>query len=338
MKVDQLIKVTLAASFWVCSTASAETAYSLTSQAVTFPEQDIIAVEDVSAIRQVGYLLAVGADEAIGKEQINYLQFLVTPKSGHYQHHSKHELMRGAELDIEGIAANHKHIYVLGSHSSKRQRLKQKYNYEKNQKRLKQSSIKDEQDRDWLYRVTLKPDQSIEKERISLRSIIQKNDILAPFSQLPSKENGIDIEGIAAKKDQLFIGFRGPILRNNYVPIMQLTFAQPEKYQLKFVQLGGRGIRDMAAVDDGFLLLAGAMNDADMTYQLYHWDGGDMLPGKNYQQGKIELLTEIPTPKDVKAEGLTLLNDGQYYDFLIAYDGVKDNKDWLKRFSLNKKN
>ena len=51
--------------------------------------------------------------------------------------------------------------------------------------------------------------------------------MLQRFTQIPSKENGVDIEAIAVKGkdgDKLHLGFRGPVLRDNLVPIMVLDF------------------------------------------------------------------------------------------------------------------
>lgn len=307
---------------------------------VSLPE-GVFAPEDISGIAQYGYLLALGSDEAVGeKGRSNYLQLLVSPKQDVYKLHSHHLLLEGSkeegeELDIEGIAAEGKYLYVVGSHSSKRPRLKAKYSHEKNHKRLTAAAIKDERGRDWLFRVKLnKAGDEADIERVSLRDVIKNNPVLAPFADLPSKENGVDIEGVAAEKGQVYIGFRGPVLRDNYVPIMQFSFDKPEDYQMRFVQLGGRGIRDMTRVRDGFLLIAGAVGDADMSYQLYFWDGVDMVESKDHKAGKLVLLGEIETPKGGKAEGITVVNEGAYYDALIAFDGIQDLQQIVQRFRV----
>lgn len=308
--------------------------------AIHLPEE-VLGVEDISGIAQFGYLLAIGSDEAAGeKGRSNYLQLLITDKGKQYHAHSKHLLLEGSkeegeELDIEGIAAAGKYIYVIGSHSSKRPKVKAKYSHEKNHQRLMAKAIKDERGRDWLFRVKLnKAGDEADIERVSLRDVIQNNPVLAPFSALPSKENGVDIEGIAVVKDQVYLGFRAPVLRENYVPIMQFSFDDPEDYQMKFVQLGGRGIRDMTVVKDGFLIIAGAMGDADMSYQIYFWDGVDTIQSKDHEAGRLALLGEIAAPKGAKAEGITVLSEGSSYDVLIAFDGVNDLTQVVQRFRV----
>ena len=47
------------------------------------------------------------------------------------------------------------------------------------------------------------------------------------------------------------------------VPVLRFRFDDPEgSYGLRYVNLGGRGIRDIARVKDGFLLLAGPEGQA----------------------------------------------------------------------------
>ena len=57
----------------------------------------------------------------------------------------------------------------------------------------------------------------------SLRDLIATHPVLEPFSDVANKENGVDIEGLAAFDDNLFVGFRGPVLRQNYVPVLRLS-------------------------------------------------------------------------------------------------------------------
>ena len=143
-------------------------------------------------------------------------------------------------------------------------------------------------------------------------------------------ENGVDIEGIAVKEEWLYLGFRGPVFRGNYVPVMKLKFEEPQDtYELLYVQLGGRGCRDIVSVSDGFLIVAGPIGDGSASYELYHWDGKDTIIGKDRADGdigKLELLGEIPTPDKGKAEGLAIVEEeSTHYDLIIVYDGVEDN-------------
>jgi hypothetical protein len=89
-----------------------------------------------------------------------------------------------------------------------------------------------------------------EVERIDLNKRLRKDPLLHVFSCTPSKENGIDIEGMAYRDGLLYLGFRGPVLRDNYVPVMAVDFEQPKGYALSFVRLDDQGVRDMVALDE----------------------------------------------------------------------------------------
>ncbi|MFO0119910.1 MAG: DUF3616 domain-containing protein, partial [Cyanobium sp.] len=49
--------------------------------------------------------------------------------------------------------------------------------------------------------------------RDALSQVLAADPLIAPFLKIPSKENGLDIEGIAARAERLLVGLRGPVLR-----------------------------------------------------------------------------------------------------------------------------
>jgi hypothetical protein len=254
----------------------------------------------------------------------------------------------GKEMDIEGIEVNNDFIYVIGSHSAKRKKVKDDKPHEENLAKFKDPNIKYEVSRDRLYRLTVDTKGKLQKkEKISLRNHIEKDERLRIFGTIPSKENGIDIEGISVGPEEgtLFLGFRGPKFRGNYVPIMRLKFEDPQNnHKLLFVNLKGRGIRDMTYVPagflEGFLIIAGPVGDETSSYQLYHWDGKDAVPGtdRNESVGKVHLLGEIPIPPNGKAEGLAVIQyeTDQFYKLIITYDGVKNTNQIMQYFRINK--
>jgi len=288
---------------------------------------EIHATHDISAAAFLVDLLVIGADEAVGKDKNeNYIQ-LLKREGENYRLSSdmlvyKGDKHSGRELDIEGVAVEGGRIYVVGSHALARKRVKSGNSYEKNLQRL--ATIKQEPGRKQLFRLTLESNNSVSKrEQISLEKIIRNDPTLAPFAAIPSKENGIDIEAVAAKKGALYLGFRGPVLRGGFVPVMQLDFDAPEKsYRLLYLNLGGLGIRDMVSVADGFLLLAGPVAELPNAYRLYHWNGLDTLPGSN--NGALKLLTEIRPPAGGKAEAVAVeRTTDSSYNIIILFDGIK---------------
>ena len=260
---------------------------------------------------------------------------------------------KGAEIDIEGIAWGDKYLYVIGSHSIARKKVKSKKSAEENRKRLE--TIKIEPTRDQLFRIELDKDGKVAEgtkiEQISLRELLNSHRVLSLFTPIPSKENGIDIEGLAVKivdgHDQLYIGFRGPVLRGNHALVMVLEFEDGqfkesnikqdvEHPKVYYLNLGGRGIRGMTELESGgFFVLAGPVSDAllgDDTsrYQVFFWNGKeDDLSGVARKS-----LCDVSAPDGsknvpdgIKAEGIELLNkdktDNEVYRFVVVYDGAK---------------
>src|SRR5207249_3458465 len=179
--------------------------------------------------------------------------------------------------------------------------------------------------RDQLFRFKLNADgTATEVKSTSLRAAIEANATLKPFAALPGKENGVNIEGLAVRDGKLFIGFRSPVLKNDAVPILVTTFDKPEANELRLIYLGGRGVRDMVVVQDGFLVLAGPANDTVRGFQIYLWDGNDCAPGAN-PAGKCELLTAVAHGEKEHPEGLAVTKeDATAYELVIVCDGPKN--------------
>jgi hypothetical protein len=240
------------------------------------------------------------------------------------------------EIDIEGITSEGDRVYVMGSHSRVRPKLEEGASLQSNREQI--GEIRTPAARDVLACFRLGADgQANSIEKRSLRSVIDRDAMLRPFAQIPGKENGIDLEGIAVKEGRLFIGFRGPVLRSNYVPVFTCEFERVEEGRLLFVNLGGFGVRGMAAVKDGFLIVGGPVGDASQPHKIFFWNGFDCLPGDSgtKEKGIIEVLCEIPFEDHGKPEGFVITKeDDSHYEFLIAFDGIKNGG--IKRFLLSK--
>lgn len=309
---------------------------------------DIMAAKDVSAVAVVGAgFIVIGADEGVGNdENENRIQVLKSKDEGYLVHDDillfTGNKKDGKEMDIEGIAVDGTTIYVVGSHSSKRSKVKASRSYKKNRAKFRADKVDDERNRDWVYRVVLDElGKEKAKEQITLRGIIADDPVLKAFKDIPSKENGIDIEGLAVKDGLLYAGFRGPVFREGYVPILKFNFSDPKgTNELLYVRLGGRGIRDMTSVSDGFLIIAGPVGDGPASYQLHHWDGQDQILGEGRAEntiGTVQLLGEIRPPEKGKAEGLAVLReDDDGYDLLVVYDGVEQRQNLMQRFRVSK--
>jgi Protein of unknown function (DUF3616) len=159
--------------------------------------------------------------------------------------------------------------------------------------------------------------------RKSLMPAINAHPVLAALRSIASKENGIEIEGFAVKDGRLYFGFRGPVLRDNWVPILVTTWDDPDAAEVRYVQLDGRGIRDLVAVDDGFLILAGPVGDADGSYRVHFWNGRDGLAARG-DDARAQRLAEFSELEGGKPEGLAVLATlGRTYELLLVRDGLR---------------
>lgn len=296
--------------------------------------------EDISAIVSFGNFLAIGSDESKRKIQILQQQEAVYTVMDDLE--IKLPVLaeeEDQEIDIEGMSiSNGNTLFVIGSHSLRRLRVREDKTYLENRERI--TRVISEDKKNSIFKLTLNPQTAVankEIETIRIKEVIENDSILGIFTPIPSKENGVDIEGISSDGDTLYIGFRGPVLRGNYVPVMVIEdFENKSDYELRFLDLEGNGIRDITKVKDGFLIIAGPVGDGFGSYQLYFWNGIDCLPGKDKpKKPRITLLSEIPLPKDAdgkdiegaKAEGIAVIDEypkqkSYVYEVIVVYDSV----------------
>lgn len=282
--------------------------------------------EDISAVVYMDKMIVVGSDET------THIQILKLQESNGKLSYIAGKKQRinlldsDEEVDIEGIAHSGNTFYIVGSHSLKRKKVKADKTYNENRERLE--TIVLEESKNNIFRLDIDAETgkaSSDIMKISVKDILSSDPVIGVFTNIPSKENGVDIEGIAVDNNKIYLGFRGPVLRLNYVPIMMLTFDNPKDYKLVYVNLGGQGIRDIVKVKDGFLIIGGPVGDKQGVYQLWHWNGLDCIPDENI--GKklyVTKLGEIPTPNETKAEGIDIIEEtDDYYKVIIVYDGAE---------------
>ena len=70
-----------------------------------------------------------------------------------------------------------------------------------------------------------------EKNRLLANYHCRVDQRIQDFVNAYLQENGVDIEGLAWRDGELIAGFRGPVLRANYVPVMRFTFDKPKRYR-----------------------------------------------------------------------------------------------------------
>jgi hypothetical protein len=140
----------------------------------------------------------------------------------------------------------------------------------------------------------------------------------------------LNIEGIAAIDDTLWIGLRAPVTSDGDAYLVSGSisdlFRDGHDPGVKVVHTMGikldkRGIRDLAPLPDGrILVLAGPAQGQDLSYKLYLAD--PRTEGKT-ELGTLEGISE--DGKTGKAEGLTVLDvTGNTVKFLVVFDGLKN--------------
>ncbi|MFI7637659.1 DUF3616 domain-containing protein [Nonomuraea sp. NPDC049400] len=229
------------------------------------------------------------------------------------------------EADIEGLARADGHLWLVGSHSLKRKKVKSK-DPDKAAERL--ATVVREENRFILVRLPLHGDTpgpgTVLSGKDGLTTHLRDDRHLAPFLELPGKDNGFDVEGIAVVSEQVYIGLRGPVLRGWAVVLeLRLDDAGKERLRLRepyrkhFLDLGGLGVRDLCPDGDSLLVLAGPTMDLDGPVRVVRWRPG---PKRQEVVPEDELETVIELPYGVGCdhpEGLVRLDDGR---LMVVYD------------------
>ncbi|SFQ60907.1 DUF3616 domain-containing protein [Hymenobacter arizonensis] len=267
------------------------------------------------------------------------------------------------EIDIEGMAEAGHYLWLVGSHSLKRRKSNEEdADVAKQIKRL--AKVEADGNRYLLARIPLvlnkeTGDYELHKKAphptqagqtltaAQLRGNDNANELLdllaedlhiKPFIQIPGKDNGFDIEGMAVNaQGQVFVGLRGPVLRG-WAIVLELRLEEDKHgrlrlgkvegatetyYKKHFLALGGMGLRELRLRGHDLLLLAGPTMDLDGTIAVYCWSNATRQPTDSLiGDEKIQRLFDVPhghgpTAGKDKAEGMALLDDRHV---LIVFD------------------
>ncbi|GAA5481631.1 DUF3616 domain-containing protein [Haloferula sargassicola] len=224
-----------------------------------------------------------------------------------------------AEVDIEGVAfcPQTSAYYVVGSHGVGK----------------KKADI--QPDRLSFYRLPVDAETGQIREqaidRTSLQPWLARTPAVARHLHEPLQQNGLNIEGLTARDGLLFIGLRAPNLDGDgivlEVPANAPFEASPASLKVHRLQLGkGRGIREIAAVRDGFVIVTGNASapatkripvsfaeQPDDHFELRFWDGAGTA---------TQSIGTLPE-NGGKAEGLLVLEDTrEHIDLLVVFDGL----------------
>ncbi|MDY7020255.1 MAG: DUF3616 domain-containing protein [Cyanobacteriota bacterium] len=320
-------------------------------------DDDLVGELSAAAVTPDGSLW-VGSDELLGVERLSPIEPFVF---GNHKHFSLSDFIElpdtEDEIDIEGMDYAQNYLWVIGSHSTKRKKPKQK-DSQKDVERL--SEIKTEANRYLIARVPVIEGKLVkscclnddpEKQLTAgLLEITDNGNTLVESlkcdphigsivsSGLPSKDNGLDIEGLAVSEDRIFLGLRGPVLRGLAIileikveektpGILTLKSVENEGqlYRKHFIELDGLGIRELYLHDGDLIILGGptmALNGAMRVFRLKNIEKRteEMI---YWQDSKhLEVLFDLPIKVGAdQAEGIAHFPClGESDSVLIIYD------------------
>jgi hypothetical protein len=259
------------------------------------------------------------------------------------------------EIDIEGLDCTADALWLVGSHGTKRKKVK-------NGKVENLKIINTDPNRYLLARIPLVGDQLVSTEGQpaaylqktpegnELMTALKQDEYLASFlaeplpqgRALPGKDNGFDIEGLVTHQNRVLIGLRGPVLRG-IAMMLELELDEPAPgrlalkpdsngnlYRRHFLDLDGLGIRELCLDGEDLLILSGPTMDLDGTLRLFRLSDVWTLPADSFsdRDTRLTALFDIPHGRGTdKAEGVALLQrSGQPKGVLVVYDSPNPDR------------
>lgn len=316
--------------------------------------------EGISSIALTGDYLWVAGDENIS------IQRLEKMADGSYGNATNFFLKDYIDLpseedeaDVEGMDVGDNYLWICGSHSYKRKKMRPGKDPEKEIERLTKVTL--DPNRNLLARIPLvkeesgayvlkkeaphphKPGEVLRAAKLShtkkkwsqLTAKLKIDRHLKPFVGLPGKDNGLDIEGLSVQNEKVFLGLRGPVLRG-WAIILEIQLEEEEDtgflklkevestgehYIKHFVHLNGMGIRELASDGQDLIILAGPSMDLDGTMEVYRWKKGASYESHQVvDQAAVESLLQLPHRTEHGVDKAEGLALREDGVLLIAYD------------------
>jgi hypothetical protein len=316
--------------------------------------------EDLSAVARAGDTLFLSCDETAGIER---LRPEGSGRWGGHEHVNLGETFAlpdgpAGEMDIEGLEADDGWLWIVGSHSLKRRRPKREEN-DAARALERMARIKRDPNRAFLGRMPLAPSADgglmpvaehegrraasvpLSADASALHGWLSQDPHLAPFLAIPSKENGLDVEGLAAQGSRVWLGLRGPVLRGHAV-VLELDLAEgpdgflearaiegARRYRKHLLPSAGLGVRDLARDGEDILVLTGPALGSDGPSHVLRWRGAvSAAEGVQAGESVVELI-ELPYLGAFDhPEGIERWPEGGEDAWLVVHDSpVEDRLD-----------
>lgn len=306
---------------------------------------------NLSAVRTDGRHLWLAGDETATLERLTALGGDGTADGfGHQVSVPLAELVdlpgpHEEEADVEGLARSGPWLWAIGSHSLKRRRIRDHDPDAKARKRL--GKVVREPNRYVLVRLPVDPATGLPAREVTvdgetltaavlgahdddLTTHLAGDDLLAPFLTIPSKDNGLDVEGVAVHRSadgvRLYAGLRGPVLRG-WAVVLELRPAThrkhpdrlvleefgdgPERgtYRLHLLDLHGLGVRDLCPDGDHLLVLSGPSMGLSGPVRVHRWIGAGRAEAADVvRRAELPVVLDLPHGQgEDHPEGIALL-------------------------------
>lgn len=175
----------------------------------------------------------------------------------------------------------------------------------------------------------------------ALTTMLENDPHLAPFLAIPSKDNGFDIEGLAAgPSGHLFLGLRAPVL-DGWACILELKVdpsldrrgnlrlrnlqRHPDdvcgaRYRKHFLDLSGMGVRDLCRVGKDLLVLTGPPMRGGGRAQLRVWRNAFASKHESLlDDDDLPILLDLPYPEqDDHPEAVALVGTDHRHLWLLV--------------------
>ena len=292
------------------------------------------AITNISAGTRLGNTLFVAADEHCGIDRLTF-------DGKAWTNHVSFELNEilplawpEEEADLEGLAAEDGWLWVTGSHA--RTRPKAEKEAGETIDLVKLADLKDTRPRCLIARLPLvetpegwRPVARDGARRAAmmeqtehgnaLMKALKKNPLIGPFTRIPAKEGGLDVEGLTVCGNRVALGLRGPVIGRHAVLIEFDVEAKKSKLKLvgkphkRLLAMEGLGIRDLKRRGDDLIILAGPTTALSGPVALYRWPNWANEPAEDDRRVRLhrpERILELPFGRGFDhPEGLALWDD-----------------------------
>jgi hypothetical protein len=317
---------------------------------------------NISGLAVAGHTLFCASDETSSIERLDF-----DDKTESFRTHQSYPLgklfpqLAGAkkEADIEGLAIDGGYLWVAGSQSLKRSvaepapSLDAFVPIEWDVKRAVLGRVPVTTDAEG--KPTLAASEGSRRAAMmpigktsndGLRGLLKNHPLLKGFIDLPSKENGLDIEGLAVSNGTVVLGLRGPVLASHALLIV-LSFDEGgngmlvprpvnnKQYRIHAVHLDGLGIRDLLFDGDRLIVLGGPTQKIESVQRVFAIDDFLARPDVIAKDERRLLMTLPFVAWGDHAEGIAFFKDKTRLRMLVAYDSASpdrwdEDKDRLK--------